>query len=76
MAAVSQTISWDALVSTTLKNYTPKIEDNLFTNVTLLYWLKEAGHIEKVNGGEQPRFAVGVLGHRGSLRNFVRLTVW
>lgn len=53
MAAVSQTISWDALVSTTLKNYTPKIEDNLFTNVTLLYWLKEAGHIEKVNGGEQ-----------------------
>lgn len=53
MAAVSQTTSWDALVSTTLKNYTPKIEDNLFTNVTLLYWLKEAGHIEKVNGGEQ-----------------------
>lgn len=53
MAAVSQTISWDALVSTTLKNYTPKIEDNLFKNVTLLYWLKEAGHIEKVNGGEQ-----------------------
>jgi hypothetical protein len=53
MAAVSQTISWDALVSTTLKNYTPKIEDNLFKNVTLLYWLKEAGHVEKVNGGEQ-----------------------
>lgn len=53
MAAVTQQVSWDALVSTTLKNYTPKIEDNLFTNVTLLYWLKEAGHIEKVNGGEQ-----------------------
>jgi hypothetical protein len=53
MAAVAASGSWDALVSTTLKNYTPKIEDNLFTNVTLLYWLKEAGHIEKVNGGEQ-----------------------
>ena len=45
--------SWDALVSTTLKNYTPRIEDNLFNNVTLLYWLKEAGNIEKVSGGEQ-----------------------
>ena len=45
--------SFDALLSTTLKNYTPRIEDNIFSNLTLLYWLKEAGHIEKVSGGEQ-----------------------
>lgn len=45
--------NFDALLSTTLKNYTPKIEDNIFSNLTLLYWLKEAGHIEKVSGGEQ-----------------------
>jgi hypothetical protein len=44
---------FDALISTTLKNYTPRIEDNIFANLTLLYWLKEAGHIEKVSGGEQ-----------------------
>lgn len=44
---------FDALISTTLKNYTPRIEDNIFSNLTLLYWLKEAGHIEKVSGGEQ-----------------------
>ena len=53
MPSIQTTTTWDALVSTTLKNYTPRIEDNLFTNVTLLYWLKEAGHIEKVGGGEQ-----------------------
>jgi hypothetical protein len=53
MAPTSQTLNFDALVSTTLKNYTPRIEDNIFSNITLLYWLKEAGHIEKVSGGEQ-----------------------
>jgi hypothetical protein len=45
--------SFDALLSTTLKNYTPRIEDNIFSNLTLLYFLKEAGNIEKVSGGEQ-----------------------
>lgn len=53
MAPTSTTLNFDALVSTTLKNYTPRIEDNIFSNITLLYWLKEAGHIEKVSGGEQ-----------------------
>lgn len=45
--------SFDAIMSTTLKHYTPKLEDNIFGNSTLLYWLKEAGNIEKVSGGEQ-----------------------
>lgn len=45
--------SFDALLSTTLKHYTPRLEDNIFGNSTLLYWLKEAGNIEKVAGGEQ-----------------------
>lgn len=45
--------SFDAIISTTLKHYTPKLEDNIFGNSTLLYWLKEAGNIEKVSGGEQ-----------------------
>lgn len=44
---------FDALLSTTLKNYTPRIEDNIFSNLPLLYWLKEAGHIDKVSGGEK-----------------------
>lgn len=47
------TEAYDALLSTTLKNYTPRIEDNIFSNLPLLYWLKEAGHIEKVSGGEK-----------------------
>lgn len=45
--------SFDAILSTTLKHYTPKLEDNIFGNSTLLYWLKEAGNIEKIAGGEQ-----------------------
>jgi len=45
--------SFDAIISTTLKHYTPKLEDNIFGNSTLLYWLREAGNIEKVGGGEQ-----------------------
>src|SRR6478736_7110153 len=45
--------SFDAIRSTTLKHYTPKLEDNIFGNSTLLYWLKEAGNIERVSGGEQ-----------------------
>ena len=44
---------FDALLSTTLKHYTPKLEDNVFVELPLLYWLKEANHIEKVDGGEK-----------------------
>lgn len=44
--------SFDTILSTTLKHYTPTLEDNIFSNVTLLYWLREAGHIEKVSGGQ------------------------
>ena len=47
------TEAYDALLSTTLKNYTPRIEDNIFSNLPLLYMLKEAGNIEKVSGGEK-----------------------
>ena len=42
--------NFDAILSTTLKHYTPQLEDNIFSNVTLLYWLREADHIEKVSG--------------------------
>lgn len=44
--------SFDTILSTTLKHYTPQLEDNIFSNITLLYWLREAGHIEKVSGGQ------------------------
>lgn len=45
--------SFDAIISTTLKNYAPRIEDNIFVNLPLLYWLNEADHIDKLGGGEQ-----------------------
>lgn len=45
--------NFDAIISTTLKKYTPRLEDNIFKNLPLLYFLKEADHIVKVDGGEQ-----------------------
>jgi hypothetical protein len=44
--------NFDTILSTTLKHYTPKLEDNIFNNSALLYWLKQAGNIEAVAGGE------------------------
>lgn len=44
---------FDAILSTTLKRYTPRIEDNIFKNLPLLYFLQEADHIDEVDGGEQ-----------------------
>jgi len=45
--------NFDAILSTTLKKYTPRIEDNIFKNLPLLYFLQEADHIDTVDGGEQ-----------------------
>lgn len=44
--------NFDAILSTTLKKYTPRIEDNIFKNLPLLYFLQEADHIDTVDGGE------------------------
>lgn len=46
-------VNFDAIISTTLKKYAPRIEDNIFSNTPLLYFLQEADHIDRVDGGEQ-----------------------
>lgn len=43
--------NFDALLSTTLNNYVPKLEDNIFTARPLVYWLKQANRIKTKNGG-------------------------
>lgn len=43
--------SYDALLSTTLRNYTPKLEDNVFTKRALLNWLKSKDRIKEKSGG-------------------------
>lgn len=42
---------WDALLTTTFEDVTPHLEDNIFSNLPLWYFLNEAGHIKKVSGG-------------------------
>lgn len=50
---VAGNVNYDAILSTTVAHYTPRLEDNIFNESSLLYWLKEAGKIEKVSGGEK-----------------------
>jgi hypothetical protein len=45
--------NFDALISTTLKKYRPKLEDNIFKDLPLLFWLREGDRIDRVDGGEQ-----------------------
>ena len=44
---------FDAVVATTLKNYLPKLEDNVFTARPFVFFLKQAGQIRQVAGGTQ-----------------------
>lgn len=44
---------FDAVLATTLKNYLPKLEDNIFTARPLVFFLKEAGQVRPIGGGTQ-----------------------
>ena len=43
--------SYDALLSTTLRNYSSKLTDNIFKKTPILYWLNENGRKRKEDGG-------------------------
>jgi len=44
---------YDSIVATTLKNYLPKLEDNVFSARPLVFFLKQAGQIRQIGGGNQ-----------------------
>ncbi len=44
---------FDAILATTLKNYLPKLEDNVFSARPLVFFLKQAGQIRTISGGTQ-----------------------
>lgn len=52
-ALVTQSRALDALLTTTLDNYRPTLEDNVFSARPLLYWLKQKDRIWKKGGGAQ-----------------------
>lgn len=52
-APSQHTINYDALLSTTLFNYRPKMVDNIFKANALLAALRKYGGIEYINGGER-----------------------
>ena len=50
---MSVTDTYDALLSTTLRNYRKKLEDNIFLKHPLLMWLNDKGRRKTQNGGYQ-----------------------
>lgn len=42
---------FDAILSTTLKNYVPRLEDNVFSARPFVFFLKQAGQIRTISGG-------------------------
>lgn len=51
MAATSQTLSMDALLSTTMQAYRTTMEDNIMSGIPLFYWLNQAGKKKTQDGG-------------------------
>jgi len=49
----SVTDNYDALLSTTLRNYSPKLKDNITRGNKLLAWLESKGRMRKMGGGHQ-----------------------
>lgn len=49
----SVTDSYDALLSTTLRNYSPKLKDNITKGNKFLAWLDSKGRMRKQGGGHQ-----------------------
>lgn len=45
--------NFDDILSTTLANYAPTLEDNIFSARPLFFFLKEAGQVRKVSGGSK-----------------------
>ena len=49
----SVTDNYDALLSTTLRNYQTKLKDNITRGNKFLAWLDSKGRTRKVSGGHQ-----------------------
>lgn len=53
MPATSRTITYDALLTSTLDNYRDKLQDNIFSSNVFLSALKSAGGMETRDGGDK-----------------------
>jgi len=53
MTATSETRSWDALVTSTLSADNGKLYDNIVKGLPTLTYFREAGRIEKIDGGDR-----------------------
>ena len=56
------TDSYDALLTTTARNYAPRLRDNITRGNKLLAWLKDRGRFRSVDGGERVQIPL-MYGH-------------
>lgn len=47
------TDSYDALLTTTARNYMPRLRDNVTRSSKLLAWLEDRGRFRALDGGER-----------------------
>lgn len=53
MPGISVTDTYDALLSSTLRNYSKKLRDNIFNSMPFLKWLTAKGRVDLQDGGYQ-----------------------
>lgn len=53
MPGIQITDTYDALLATTLRNYSRKLRDNIFNAFPMLKWLRSKGRVNTINGGYQ-----------------------
>jgi hypothetical protein len=51
MPAISVTDTYDAVLTTTLREYIPKLHDNVFNKIPFFAWLTAQGRMKMVDGG-------------------------
>jgi hypothetical protein len=63
---------YDSIIATTLKNYLPKLEDNIFTARPLVFFLKQAGQVRQIAGGNKITLPLiyGLNGTAGSYSGY------
>lgn len=66
---LSLTDQYDALLTTTLRNYRPTLVDNAFQDIPLYYWLKRKNLVKRKKGGYEIMVPL-IYGHNNTVKHY------
>ena len=66
---LSLTDTYDALLTTTLRNYSKTLEDNAFQDIPLYHWLRKKGRQRRINGGYEIMVPI-LYGHNKTVTHY------